>query len=430
MIGARNALTSAEQSYLDSTVKRLRSDVFSGDLSHAHFRALDRNEETRADWQEFMRRAGREDLLGIAVPTAHNGGGEGFIETVLAEQALGYTGCIIHACQVSLTQHIGWTLYQHGTPRIVTDYLEPLLAGERIVAQAFSEPAVGTDLARLESRAKRDGDAWRLTGEKRFIDFAGYADFLLVPARTSGEPGEREGISLFIVDADTDGYEILEHQSPNWHGFRGSDACWIRFDDVHVPESNLVGAEGAAWEYITRELNLEHLTVARYCLGASERALEIAANYTQHREVNDQPVARYQAVNHAVAECATKLDAAYLLNTRGARTIDADGLSAGRMEGAMAKWFGNEVAHEIADACIQIMGGIGTTSKYPVERTQRDVRAGRFLGGATEVMKSITQHDVYSVLADDSFDGAYVGRELDGLPWTPSTAADTASSGD
>lgn len=428
MIGGQPALTPEEKAYLETTIDHLRETVFTGTLGREHFLALDQNAETREDWAEFMRRVGELDLLGIAVPAAHNGGGAGFIETVLAEQALGYTGCIIHACQVSLTQHIGWTLYQHGSDHVIGAYLEPLLGGERIVAQAFSEPAVGTDLPRLETQARWTGSEWVLRGEKRFIDFAGYADFFLVPARTSGDAGERDGISLFVVDGDTAGMEILEHQSPNWHGFRGSDACWIRFDDVAIPESNLVGDEGAAWEYITRELNLEHLTVARYCLGASERGLEIAANYTQHREVNDQPVAGYQAVNHTVAECATKLDAAYLLNTRAARILDAEGLDAGRMEGAMAKWYGNEVAHAVADASIQMMGGIGMTSKYPVERIQRDVRAGRFLGGTTEVMKSITQHDAYAAIADDSFTGEFVGRELDGLPWTNDGVAEASPS--
>lgn len=423
MIGAATGLTDAERAYLADTMHTLRAEVFTDRLGREHFRALDENEESIEDWREFMRRAGDADLLGIAVPEAYNGAGRGYIETVLAEQALGYVGCIIHACQASLTQHVGRTLYEHGNDHIKSEYLAPLLAGERILAQAFSEPSVGTDLPRLRTTADRAGDAWVVTGEKRFIDFAGYADFLLVPARTSGRNGDRDGISLFVIDTDTPGYEILEHQSPNWHGFRGSDACWIRFDDVRVPAANLVGEEGSAWAYITNELNLEHLTVARYCLGASEHALETAANYTRYREVNDQPVADYQAVNHRVADYATKLDAAFLLNTRAARILDDRGIAAGRMEGAMAKWFGNEVAHEIADGCIQLLGGIGMTTKYPIERIQRDVRAGRFLGGTTEVMKSIAQHDVYTALADDSFNADYVGRELDGHPWTPETPA-------
>jgi alkylation response protein AidB-like acyl-CoA dehydrogenase len=108
---------------------------------------------------------------------------------------------------------------------------------------------------------------------------------------------------------------------------------------------------------------------------------------------------------------ATKLDAAYLLNTRAARILDRDEMAAGRMEGAMAKGFGNEIAHEVADAAMQVMGGIATTAKYPVERIQRDVRAGRFMGGATEVMRSIVQHDAYDLLRDETFDRDRVGAE-------------------
>jgi len=267
-----------------------------------------------------------------------------------------------------------------------------------------------------------------INGKKRFIDFADYGDFYFVPVRTSGSDGDREGVSLFVVDADSAGVDLLEDRS-DWHGLRGTGAAWMAFENVHVPDANLVGEEGAAWPYVTAELTLEHPTVARYCLGASQRALEVAANYTAEREVDGRPLSRLQAINHGVAEFATKLDAAYLLNTRAARLLDREGLSAERMESAMAKWYGDDLAHEIADTCMQVVGGIATTDKYPIERVQRDVRVGRYPGGASEVIKSIVQHDAYGELADDSFEGRYVGSEPEGPPWVgeserPAPAAD------
>jgi Acyl-CoA dehydrogenases len=411
MIGENADLTATEREYLERTVETLETEVFTGQLGDDHIRALDLNEERGEDWQEYMRRAGRHDLLGISIPTEHNGGGEGFIETALAEQAIGYTGSIVHACQTSLTQHIGRTIYEHGSDHVIETYLEPMLAGEFVVSQAFTEPGSGTDIAHLETSAERDGDEWVVNGQKRFIDFAPYADILFVPLRTSGEDGNRNGLSILVVDGDTDGLEILERHE-DWHGFRGTGASWIEFDDARVPAENIIGEEGNAWSYITNELNLEHLTISRYCLGAAERALEVAANYTEHREVNERPLSRYQGVNHKVADMATRLDAAYALNTRAARILDRDGMAPGRMEGAMAKQFGNEVAHEVADTSMQIMGGISTTAKYDVERVQRDVRAGRWMGGATEVMQSIVQHDAYDRLRDEEFDGERVGNEL------------------
>lgn len=421
MIGDDTTLTDEERQYVSNTVDVLENEVFVGDLGRDHFRDLDENEESRSDWSEYLRRMGERDLLGIAVPEEGGGPGGSFVETVLAEQALGYCGTIVHACQASLTQHIGHTMYEHGNAHIRETYLEPMLEGELIVSQAYTDPGSGTDLARANTTAEKVGDEWVVDGEKRFIDFGQYGDLYFLPARTSGTDGDREGVSLFVIDGDADGIEILEDQS-NWHGFRGTGAAWMAFDGVTVPAENLVGEEGGAWPYITDELNLEHLTVARYCLGASEKALEIASNYTANREVNEQAVSEYQAVNHAVAEMATKLDAAYLLNTRAARMLDADGISAGRMEGAMAKWFGNDLAHEIADTCIQIVGGIATTESYPIERTQRDVRAGRFLGGASEVMKSVVQHYAYRSLADETFNPDYVGNELEESLWNEERA--------
>lgn len=415
MIGEHALLTDDETGFFEATLETLETEVFVDGLGADHRLRLDRNEETAEEWQEVVSRLGDHDLLGVAVPEGHGGGGGTFLETALAEQALGYAGSIVHACQASLTQHIGRTLYEHGSPYIHEEYLEPLCEGEFVIAQAFTEPGSGTDMAALGTTAEQDGDTWRVTGEKRFIDFAPYADVLFVPVRTSGTAGDREGISILVVDGDAPGLEIVERHG-DWHGFRGTGAAWIRFDDVAVPAANLVGEPGRAWSYVTNELNLEHITIARYCCGAAERALEIATNYTEHREVNERPLSRYQGVTHRVAELATRLDAAYTLNTRAARVLDLEGLSAGRLEGAMAKQFGNEVAHAVADGAMQVMGGIATTKKYPVERIQRDVRAGRYMGGATEVMKAIVQHDTYDALHDPEFPAEHVGNET-GPDW-------------
>lgn len=410
MIGENSLLSDRERDYYRRTREILESEVFVDELDETHIRALDRNEESSDAWAEYVRRMGQRGLLGIAVPKRYNGGGGGFLETALAEEAIGYTGSIVHACQASMTQHVGRTMYEHGSEYIKERYLAPMCAGEYVVAQAFTEPDSGTDIAHLDTSAELDGDEWVIRGEKRFIDFAPYADVLFVPVRTSGEDGDRDGLSVLVVDGDTDGLEILERHR-DWHGFRGTGAAWIAFDEARVPERNVVGEPGDAWTYITNELNLEHLTISRYCLGAAERALKTAANYTEVREVNERPLSSYQGVNHQIAQMATRLDAAYLLNTRAARILDRDGMAAGRMEGAMAKAFGNEVAHEVADAAMQVMGGIATTDKYDVERVQRDVRAGRYMGGATEVMRSIVQHDAYDRLRDETFDRDRVGAE-------------------
>lgn len=411
MIGSDTSLADKERQYLSDTIDTLTTKVFTDQLNEDHFQDLDTNEESIEDWKEYVRRMGKYGFLGIAVPEKYGGPGGTFVETVLTEQAIGYCGTIVHACQASLTQHVGHTMYEYGNEHIRKTYLGPMLDGELIVSQSYTEPGSGTDLAHMDTTAEQVGDEWVINGQKRFIDFARYGDFYFTPVRTSGEDGDRKGISLFVIDGDTNGVEILEDQS-DWHGFRGTGAAWMEFDDVSVPAVNMVGEEGSAWPYITDELNLEHLTVSRYCLGASQNALEVAANYTVNREVNEQPIADLQAVNHEVAEMATKLDAAYLLNTRAARMLDRDEISSGRMEGSMAKWYGNDLAHEIADTCIQIMGGIATTDKYPVERTQRDVRSGRFLGGASEVMKSIVQHYTYRILTDEEFNPEYVGNEF------------------
>jgi len=173
MIGADTSLTEAEREYLASMIQTLEEEVLVDRLGQDHLRDLDHNEETEADWRTYVRRVGERDLLGVPVSEDHNGAGLGYLEAALTVQAAAYAGCIMHACQVSMTQHGGRIIADHGTDHLRENYLKPWLAGELIGAQAFTEPGSGTDLGHMVTRATRDGDAWRVTGEKRFVDFAG-----------------------------------------------------------------------------------------------------------------------------------------------------------------------------------------------------------------------------------------------------------------
>jgi alkylation response protein AidB-like acyl-CoA dehydrogenase len=177
MIGEDTSLTDEEREYLTFTIQTLEEEVLVDRLDEDHLRDLDHNEETEADWRAYVKRVGERDLLGVTVPEDHNGAGLGYLEAALTVQAAAYAGCIMHACQVSMTQHGGRIIADHGTDHLRETYLEPWLAGELIGSQAFTEPGSGTDLAHMTTRANRDGDTWIINGEKRFVDFAGYADF-------------------------------------------------------------------------------------------------------------------------------------------------------------------------------------------------------------------------------------------------------------
>ena len=311
---------------------------------------------------------------------------------------------------------MGWILSTYGSSHIKERYLGPMLRGEKIVAQALTEPGAGSDLGAVQTTAVRRGDRYIVNGEKRFLDGAQTADFISTAVRTAEGDNPRSTLSVLLIDTSHPGYQVLEEHK-NWLGFRGMGSAWVRFDNVEVPVDNLLGEEGNGWSYLSQELLIERVVATRAQLGQALRALEIAATYAEERETFGKKLRDHQWASFKVAECATRLDAAALLNTRAGRMLDDAVLwEEAKMEVAMAKWQGVEAAWQTCDDAMQIMGGIGYTQSYPVERILRDVRASRFTAGSTEMMALIIQRRAFERLQSPGFRRELVGREIDGSP--------------
>ena len=364
---------------------------------------------------EFIRMMAERNYLGACVPTAAGGGGRSILEDALLNERVGYHGSAALACARTFTSHVGWILSHYGSESTKERYLKPMLRGEKITAQALTEPAAGSDLAGIQTTARRDGDRYIVNGEKRFLDGAQTADFISCAVRTSDGDSPRTTLSVLLIDTSSPGYEVLEEHT-NWLGFRGLGSAWVRFQDVEVPVENLLGEEGNGWQYLSEELLIERVVATRAQLGQALRALEIAATYAEERETFGKKLKEHQWAAFKVAEAATRLDAAALLNTRAGRLLDAGSWEGAKMEVAMAKWFGAEAAWQTVDDALQIMGGIGYTQKYPIERILRDVRASRFTAGSTEMMALIIQRRAFDRLRDPNFRRDLVGREVEGSP--------------
>jgi alkylation response protein AidB-like acyl-CoA dehydrogenase len=375
---------------------------------------MDRNEVLYP--REYLREMAKRRYLGVPVPAEYNGGGRDVLSDALVNELAGTWGSAALACCRSFTSHGGWILWRYGSPHLHDHYLRPTLAGDKLVAQALTEPAAGSDAAAIETTAERRGRVWVLNGQKRFIDGAQSVDYLIVAAKV--RPGGREALAMFCVDTDRPGYVIKEVQT-DWMGFRGLGSAWIAFENLEVPAENLIGEESQGWKILMEELAIERVVATRAQLGQARRALEIAANYARHRRTFGRPLAEHQWIAFRIADLATRLDGAALLNTRAARLLDAGRGKEARMEVAMAKLEGAEAAWEVADAALQILGGIGYTKKYPVERILRDVRAARLTAGSTEMMRLIVQEAALERLRDPAFRGEYVGNELAGSPLSP-----------
>ncbi len=407
MIG-HDTLSAGERAYLDEC------DAFlSARLDPELVERMDRSEVQYPS--DFIRELGEQHYLGAAVPEAEGGGGRSFMEEALLNERVGYHGSAAIACARTFTAHIGWILAKYGTDHLKESYLRPMLRGEKITAQALTEPGAGSDMAGIQTRAVRDGDRYIVNGEKRFLDGAHTADFISCAVRTDDGDDPRQILSVMMVDTDQTGYEILQTHD-DWLGFRGLGSAWVRFTDVEVPVTNLLGEEGNGWQYLSEQLLLERTYATRAQLGQAIRALEIAATYAEERETFGEKLKERQWASFKVAEAATRIDAALLLNNRAARMLDEGLWAESKMEVAMAKKFGVEAAWQTVDDAMQIVGGIAYTKAYPIERIMRDVRASRFTAGSTEMMALIIQRRAFDRLRDPNFRKELVGREVEGSP--------------
>jgi alkylation response protein AidB-like acyl-CoA dehydrogenase len=274
-----------------------------------------------------------------------------------------------------------------GSPAQKAKYLPRVARGEAIAAFALSEPDAGSDVAALRCTARADGDHYVLDGEKTWISNGGIADFYVVFARTGEAPGSR-GISAFIVDAGVPGFEIAERIDL----IAPHPLARLRFTHCRVPASQRIGGPAEGFKIAMRTLDVFRASVAAAALGFARRALDEALARATTRRMFNQTLADFQLTQAKLAQMATTIDSAALLTYRAAWQSD-QGRSITR-EAAMAKMVATEGAQQVIDAAVQIWGGLGVTSKMPVERLYREIRALRIYEGATEVQQLIIAREL------------------------------------
>jgi acyl-CoA dehydrogenase len=265
-------------------------------------------------------------------------------------------------------------------------YLPLVARGEAITAFALSEPDAGSDVAALACNARADGDAYVLAGEKTWISNGGIADFYVVFART-GDKGSR-GISAFIVDAGTPGFEIAERIDV----IAPHPLARLRFNNCRIASTQRIGADGEGFKLAMRTLDVFRTSVAAAALGFARRALDEALQHATTRKMFNGVLADFQLTQARLAQMATTIDSAALLTYRAAWQRD-QGHNVTR-EAAMAKMVATEGAQQVIDAAVQLFGGLGVVSEMPVERLYREIRALRIYEGATEVQQLIIAREL------------------------------------
>ena len=383
------------ESLLSKEQKALRDEVRAFVQAVPRQLLLDMDEDRVRYPRQYVAEAANRKLLGLRFAPAYGGRGLPWTSEVIAIEEVGVLGTSL-ACLYCLPSIIGEAITVFGTEQQKEQYLRPTLAGKLTCAEALTEPRGGSDFFGTTTQAQRDGDTYILHGQKRFVVGAEGADYFLVYARTDPQAPPHRGISAFLVDRGP-GVDV-EHVY-GLMGTRGGGTGRIYFRDVRVPAHNLLGQEHGGAKIFYRMMVPERLTSAAGAVGLARAALEVAARYSDRRKAFGQVIRSFEGVNFKVADSVTLLDAARALIHATAHAADTDRDEARvRRLVSESKKFATDAAWQVVNHAMQIMGGIGYTNVYPVERLLRDARLIMIWTGTNEIMDLVIQHEYYKEL--------------------------------
>lgn len=353
--------------------------------------------------REYVREAAHRKLLGLRFSPDYGGRGLHWRDEIVALEEVGVLGASL-GCLYSLVSIVGDAIHHFGTAEQKRKYLAPLLSGDLCCAEALTEPRGGSDFFGATATATREGDTYVLRGQKRFIVGAEGADIFMVYARTS-----EDGLSAFLVEREM-GVEV--EYLYGLMGTRGGGAGRIVFHDTRVPAENLLLGENRGKEIFYQMMIPERMTSAACAVGLGRAALDVALRYSNKRKAFGRRIRQFQGVSFKIADSITRLDAARGLIMGAATAADRLG-STGHTRRLVseAKKFATDSTWEAVNHAMQIMGGIGYTNIYPIERMLRDARLMMIWTGTNEIMDLIIQHEYYREVLGET--GEVRALELD-----------------
>jgi acyl-CoA dehydrogenase len=334
--------------------------------------------------RDLWRKAGELGLLGVSIPEAYGGAGGDFRHEVVIMLELGRRS----AAGFAIPLHnavVAPYIYNYATEEQKHRWLPGAVSGETVLAVAMTEPAAGSDLQGMKTVAVRDGDHYRISGQKTFISNGLHASLIVVAAKTDPTAGGK-GISLFVVETDkVEGFErgrLLDKM-----GQESRDTAELFFNDVKVPAENMLGQEGGGFAMLMENLPQERMVIAWQAMAMIEAALDQTVDYVKERRAFSKRLLDFQNTQFKLAECVTKATAARVFLDNCTERLLSNALDAATA--SMAKLFVTETQAQIVDECLQLHGGYGYMSEYPIADMYKDARGFRIYGGTSEIMKLI-----------------------------------------
>ncbi|MFC4437316.1 MULTISPECIES: acyl-CoA dehydrogenase family protein [Natrialbaceae] len=339
---------------------------------------------------DVIDKAAEMGLTGAYIPMDYGGAGYSILDTaIITEELFSYDPGI--ALSIVSTSFGCEAIMNFGTEDQKERYLEPVAMGEKISGAAISEPDTGSDVSSVSTEAEKDGDEWVINGNKMWITNGSIGDFFVVLCKTDPDAeGRYNGFSQIVVESDRDGFEA--DKITGKLGIRASDTAELIFDDVRVPEENLVGTEDAAFMQQMQFFDETRTAVAAQGVGIAKGATRAALEYAEDREQFGQSISEFQAIQHKLAEMATNTEAARNLTYKSAWKVD-QGEDITKLA-SMAKEYASRVAVDVADEAVQIHGGAGYVNDFPVERFYRDAKITQIYEGTTEIQKNVIAREM------------------------------------
>ncbi len=379
---------SSEQEMIVNTVR----DFVETEI-YPHEDLVERTGEVPHDLaQEIKRKVIDMGFYACNFPEEVGGGGLGHLDFTLVERELG-RGSMALTHFFGRPQNILMACEGEQEDR----YLFPAVRGERMDALAMTEPEAGSDVRGMACTAQRDGGDWVVNGTKHFISGADHADFFIVFVATGVDEtpkGPKKRITCFLVDRGHPGFTVRDgYQSVSHRGYKN---CILEFDDCRLPDAQVLGEVDGGFDVMNTWLYATRLTVAAFSVGRARRCFDHAVSYAAERKQFGQAIAKFQGVSFQVADMITEIDAADWLTLSAAWRLDQE-LPANR-EIASAKLYATEMLARVTDTTLQIFGGMGLMSDFPIERFWRDARVERIWDGTSEIQRHIISRDLFRPL--------------------------------